>query len=1773
MMASSPAAAAAAAAAAGRDDPDDASSSPRDEPESEPSGPTHPEPACLEAQKWIEAVTGKSFGEKDFRSGLENGILLCELLSAIKPGLVKKINRLPTPIAGLDNLSVFLRGCEELGLKGSQLFDPGDLQDTSIRANLKDSDCNRKLKNVLNTVFWLGKAASGCASYSGPTLNLKEFEGLLAQMRVETEEGGDSSLKRSVRDSGYDCWDSERSDSLSPPRHTRDNSLDSLDSFGSRSQHSPSPDVVNRGNSDGRGSDSEADGRRPDVRKDDMLARRTANSDSRNSIPFNQFLPNRTNASSYIPTPRRKPHTEEGEQRSHPQATPEQSKRSGLHHKTPKTVTWAPENNEEKLKQEEENMTQDVLEQRKLKMLQKAGIKVLPAAVRYNSPPTMEEQEVRSPSPNIILRCDNEFLSSQKSAWDSSSDVEEEAEVRKIPDVHKDDLASRRAHRSPVAPRVHQFVPSPVCSNKDRERWEGIRRASQQTLQEKEISEKEAVPDIITRRDNPFLNSSRHEEEEDGEEEGEEGQVKATPNKQKDDLARRRAQSKPLPHRDGPMSFVSAPMSQADVQKWERLKIAEPSEASPVPVCQACLEKSYGSPLSGSARAGRGHSKVVTFGGVTEIEQPIDTVTSSEGEETELLRRLLSKATVAMPTIGLGSQLSERERSQVDGLNQTSADLPPCTPETPPTPAELDAQLAQYERRTEEDEEEEEEKIPDVQKDDMMARRTGVFHKQSSATATYNRFLPLPSTKRCTQGEVTTDAAPRNKRDVQADRSKKLNARVEPLRVPMETPDTTVIRATSHSEREYDDDDNDEYDENEPVPDLEKDDMMTRRTGSFQSTARTNQPINKFLPVPGAVKYNVAPVSAMKPLLRTKLTERMACESSIVTVAAEPQALLSKAPTLPKCAGLRRKRQEEDGKQEGDMTISDTSEPLSSSSPTPPPSPAAAPARKVEAELEKQSVEERVEEKVEERKKDVDKQPRKKPFWLDDDDLPPIMSVSMSDMLNEEEVGYLPPLSQSRNERMHEQYNNFQEDDDHWQSDLARWKTRRRSASQELIKKEEERKRMEKRMKEEGRDSNKRKSIKTYKEIVEEKERREVELCDAYRNAATPEEAAMVLQRYALRFTISDATLDSLKLPRSTANTKQDPTQVDKEHKTTSPVNETSERLHKPEPPVIKDQRHTEPEEMETLVTAQQETSVSVSCSSPTAGSPRSPVSNSENVPPRSLELKEPQPKPTESQTTQQKQPITGDAKPQTKHTPPQISLVQPHTTKPGHTLPSPPSVSPRPVPLLAAKPYCQPRSTQSGHKPVKMDGLVRVNGEAMEDLSVSSPPASARHSPPEVKDIPSEQTEKDVPSKLTQKDVPSEQTQKDVPSKLTQKDVPSEQTQKDVPSKLTQKDVPSKQTENDVPSEQAMTNQETVEQTPPPQTERSTSSLGSAISSLIGGRNCTITTTIVTELTHVEPHHPDIQSNGQVNGTSEFPGSPVEEAQPATSPNSMQEYSPTVSEGLEESSVTIETPMLNLAKRVNHWVWDPNEERKRLESWQQEQERLLQEQYQREQEKLKKEWEKAQLEVQEEERKHNEEERKILEETVTPLNPAGLLNQTGMTPSAPENNKTEGGSVPLQQNGQRREGNEDQHATKLHFFQDTASDGEPLKKQEVWKTASLDRNPGLNQPHIVKRSESHDAVINKQQPSPSSPQPPSPSRCVSGKRLCSGCSQQLGKGAAMIIDTLGLFFHMQCFKCGVCDGQLGDATVGTDVRIRNGLLSCHECYIASRGRGQPTTL
>uniref|UniRef100_A0A493TQR4 LIM and calponin homology domains 1 n=1 Tax=Anas platyrhynchos platyrhynchos TaxID=8840 RepID=A0A493TQR4_ANAPP len=399
-----------------------------------------------------------------------------------------------------DNIILFLRGCKELGLKESQLFDPGDLQDTSNRVTVKNIDCSRKLKNVLVTIYWLGKAANSCTSYSGSTLNLKEFEGLLAQMRKETEDI--ESPKRSIRDSGYiDCWDSERSDSLSPPRHGRDDSFDSLDSFGSRSQQTPSPDVVLRGSSDGRGSDSETDlphRKMPDVKKDDMLARRTSHGEPKSAVPFNQYLPNKSNQTFYVPAPLRKKKAEREEYRkswstatsplgdrpfSKPETIEEEQNETSELCEKEKMGSVAPEESPIKhqvgFSQREGNSIEqslscsaketsapegeDAEEIRKLRRLEQAGIKVMSAAQRYGrfGPRTAVSDDAESVS-MFDMRCEEEAVSQPHS----------KARHEKLQNIH------------------NQLKEDETRWQDDLARWKSRRRSASQDLIKKEAERK-----------------------------------------------------------------------------------------------------------------------------------------------------------------------------------------------------------------------------------------------------------------------------------------------------------------------------------------------------------------------------------------------------------------------------------------------------------------------------------------------------------------------------------------------------------------------------------------------------------------------------------------------------------------------------------------------------------------------------------------------------------------------------------------------------------------------------------------------------------------------------------------------------------------------------------------------------------------------------------------------------------------------------------------------------------------------------------------------------------------------------------------------------------------------------------------------------------------------------------------------------------------------------------------------------------------------------------
>ncbi|XP_077589590.1 LIM and calponin homology domains-containing protein 1-like isoform X2 [Stigmatopora nigra] len=1005
--------------------------------------------AFREAQKWIEAVTGRCFGDRHFRGGLENGILLCELLSSIKPGLVKKINRLPTPIAGLDNLSVFLRGCEELGLKGSQLFDPGDLQDTSTRPATKRSDCTRKLKNVLITIYWLGRAANSCISYNGPTLDLREFEDLLSQMRKESEEA--ESPQRSIRDSGYvDCWDSERSDSLSPPRHFREDSFDSLDSFGSRSQQTPSPDVlVPRSSSDGRGSDSESDGplhrKGPDIHKDDMLARRTSVSEPRTAMPFNQYLPNKCNQSGYMPTPLRK----------------------------------------------------------------KCG------------------------------------------------DTE----------------------------------------NDERKSW-------------------------------------------------------------------------------------------------------------------------------------------------------------------------------------------------------------------------------------------------------------------STATS---------------------------------------------------------------------------------------------------------------------------PVGGEKPL----------------------------------------------------------------------------------------------------------------------------RSVSLIDMRSQENVAaILPPHSHVRHEIMHNQYNQLKEEDSHWQDDLARWKNRRRSISQDLIKKEEERKLMEQLMTGVPCISVRRRSIKTYREIVEDKERREEELRTAYRSAKSPEEASSILQCYAQRFSISETVMERLELPK------------------------------------VLDR--------------------SVSADPFMAGftAPPSPL-------------------PTESDETMKY--LRQQSAPAPRFT----STLEAHIDEwPGGPLPhrpqirsrssEPPSnraLSPKPLPLMTPKPYFQSWPTTPDPWPSKANDSPRVNGNAGGDDNSPAPsesqdsdcspvflPSSPKRSPQTTHHIVNTFTKRASPVFSNHEEASSDVQDKEVvrsstpPSRPTSLPVELHSPEESCCWKSGRQSLLAPVEKMSEPTTQDKASAETKQET-----ELSYPSSGTLVMSI---------------QSHLEEDQKieEVPCMGCQPPTQQALNNSSCSPQPSSNLNLRWEFF--ADNGAKDHSSNVSVPVSPQARRADRWSWDPDEERKRQERWQQEQERLLQEKYQREQEKLKEEWEKAQKEVAQEERRYLEEERLILQETVTPLTPPSSASPTShsqdnIVRSLADWERKQERLEKLSKDGTKKVGCR---------LRENNKNSEISTVDDSVRTA---KSTGIQSSCLQNGQKSHQKTSTsvKKRKDVDTMQPAGDRRSVSGKKLCSSCGQPLGKGAAMIIETLSLYFHIDCFKCGVCEGQLGDTSTGTDVRIRSGLLNCHQCYIRSRSAGQPTTL
>ncbi|XP_027747082.1 LIM and calponin homology domains-containing protein 1 isoform X1 [Empidonax traillii] len=1729
-----------------------------------PPEPPQPELAFTEAQKWIEQVTGRSFGEKDFRSGLENGILLCELLNAIKPGLVKKINRLPTPIAGLDNIILFLRGCKELGLKESQLFDPGDLQDTSNRVTIKNVDYSRKLKNVLVTIYWLGKAANSCTSYSGSTLNLKEFEGFLAQMRKETEDI--ESPKRSIRDSGYiDCWDSERSDSLSPPRHGRDDSFDSLDSFGSRSQQTPSPDVVLRGSSDGRGSDSETDlphRKMPDVKKDDMLARRTSHGEPKSAVPFNQYLPNKSNQTFYVPAPLRKKKAEREEYRKswstatsplgdrpfskpHPETIEEElNETPGLCEKE-KVGSVAPEasslKNQLGLDQSEENSIdqspscsakdtsapkgKDEEEIRKLRRLEQAGIKVMSAAQRYGSEKLICEDT--GSIPDIILRKDNPFMTHYQGK-DSGS--EDEATSR-VPDLEKDDFATRRARLNQPKHTVpfNSFLVGSYTS-KDKGKLEDVTKPLQ--MEKKEHARRRwvqlaSVGQIVTSEENPLLQNEKIESE------GKQ-QVKE-PDTERDDLAKRKSEST-LPQLQEDGIFVNASITKADLETWKRLKLSgEPSEedfkcpSNTLPPTNTTVKAVARDDFAvrkakANKKDGSPKQKFVHFGPVTEIDQQkwdklvIGRASSKIGTEEESKKDYVEshsgvESSRSTTVISLGfaehsDEVSEPEKESSEvvrsGIDDScrriaSAVLASDIISEKQTPCSLSKQQ-------ESTKEECHRHVPDIERDDMLVRRMGTFQRRTTSS------VPI-----CCR---PLSEAPH----VLQQQQEETVAREKDLKTPQEG-ESTVTREESQEQLEIPQLQSDGTENNMKFPDPQRDDMLARRTGAFLKQPGPN--VKQFLPMPFSKHQNKQGTATE---LEKKTTRPEKCPQAFINSSEKP------AIQLP--------QEQQQGQEKDNLPPTGQDEIICT------------------VQVGKNGHDEvhlgqtsKVQEVPEENKmetvssKDEHLQTFGPRTAVSDD----AESMSMFDMRCEEEA-VTQPHSKARHEKLQNIHNQLKEDETRWQDDLARWKSRRRSASQDLIKKEAERKKMERLLSGDG-TNERRKSIKTYREIVEEKERRERELHEAYKNAKTQEEAESILQQYIERFTISEAVLERLQMPK------------------------ILERSHSVEP--------------------------------------NSPLKD-----PNPLRYLRQQSLPAPKFTAT----IEATIVPTTELEP---------SGSAGRT--SPTKSTTKAVPMLTPKPYSQPKNTQEVLKNFKVDGKVNVNGENVNGteekdkecttvIFTPSPSRSLKFDGVARGDRPPVELKKDPPSVELSLQRPATQS---VHKEPTASPVEADGAASPQPDPSRNGATPAcsvcpspgsdqKQFKSTAACASPVVKRLEFLPSPIPSEEAASSNKDVKKAEMEQHKEAEL------------PPTPEVMKAKALEqkGSIVLPFlKKLPETSQVTLHNSFLQAESDSGDKSNRFNFWSWDPE---EERKRQERWQHEQERLLQEKYQKEQDKLKEEW-----EKAQREVEEEERRYYEEERKIIEDtvvpfivssnSAELLSSSSSTTDGNKTVNSANSN-SSPEEGKQkevtrqkkllwEQDSTPSLKSKENELWQEKRSGNKvLSGYPETGilkGGSEQEHHMPVMELSSparlnlpLTQDVSWNQQLLTKQSPHHTEDIRQspfssqtvgQQPSsagearrtgyhenfrsgPSSPCSPaalsqSPNRSVSGKKLCSTCGLPLGKGAAMIIETLGLCFHIQCFRCGICKGQLGDAASGTDVRIRNGLLNCNDCYIRSRTAGQPTTL
>ncbi|XP_025933318.1 LIM and calponin homology domains-containing protein 1 [Apteryx rowi] len=1584
-------------------------------------------------------------------------------------------------------------------------------------------------------------------------------------MRKETEDI--ESPKRSIRDSGYvDCWDSERSDSLSPPRHGRDDSFDSLDSFGSRSQQTPSPDVVLRGSSDGRGSDSETDlphRRMPDVKKDDMSARRTSHGEPKSAVPFNQYLPNKSNQTFYVPAPLRKKKAEREEYRkswstatsplgdkpfskTHPETIEEeQNEASGPCEKErvgSMASETSPTKNQVGLNQNKGNSVgqspscsakeasaskgKDAEELRRLRRLEQAGIKVMSAAQRYGS--KKQTCEDNRSTPDIILRKENPFMT----LYQGDSGSEDEAASR-VPDLEKDDFATRRARMNQPKHIVpfSAFLIGPYI-NKDKGKLEDIKKPLQMEKQEHARGSQvhmASARQIVTHTENPFLRTKKNESEE-------EEQVKV-PDIERDDLAKRKSQST-LPQLREDI-FVNASITQADLETWKRLKLSgEPSEedlkcaCDSLPSAEIAVKAAVHDDFAvrkarANKKAGSPKQKFVHFGPVTEIDQQkwdklsIGRATSrreikeeNKKDDVEIHTGIESSSSTTVGIFQSSGHSEKVSRSQNDSSEVARSGTDErCRRTLSPVPAICIVSEKQTQHSLNKWQESIEEEcngqLPDIERDDMLVRRMGIFQRCTTSPV----HIPCPH----------LSVAPHLLQQQQGEAI----AREKDLKTQREA-ESTVTREESQEQLEIPHQQSGGIENKVKFPDLQRDDMLARRTGAFLK--QTGPSVKQFLPMPFSKQQNKQGTTRELD----KKTERPEkCPQVCINSSGKP--------------AMQSQQEQQQGQERCNIPPAGQDDIIST-------------AQMGDHSLKKVLPDEtsNLQEVPEENKNETlsSKDEHLQIFGprtaVSDD----AESMSMFDMRCEDEA-VTQPHSKARHEKLQNIHNQLKEDETRWQDDLARWKSRRRSASQDLIKKEAERKKMERLLSGEG-TNERRKSIKTYREIVEEKERRERELHEAYKNAKSQEEAESILQQYIERFTISEAVLERLQMPK------------------------ILERSHSVEPDSpLKDPNPLRYLRQQSLPAPKFTATIEATIVPTTELEPSGPTgrtSPSKTVVSKAVPMLTPKPYSQPKNTQQVLKNFKVDGK---------VSMNGENVN----------GVEEK------DKECTTVIFTPSPSRSLKFDGVARGDRPPVElkkdptstELSLQRPAIQSVHKEPTASSA-----EEDTPAGQQVGASPGSAGPVSLACTSPVSDQKQFKSTADRASPIvTSLELPA----SPVPLEEAASSEKDVKK---PEKEQQKEAQLPATQEVMKPKALEPEGSVVfpflkklPETSQVTLQNSDLQADSDSGDKSNrfnfWSWDPEEE-------------------------------------RKRQERWQHEQERLLQEKYQREQDKLKEEW-----EKAQKEVEEEERRYYEEERKIIEDtvvpfivssnSAELLSSSSSATEGSKTVN-TADSNNSPEEGKQqevtrqkklllEQDSMPFlksKENELQQEknsvnkvlsghpetgilkGSEQAHQMSVPEHNSSARLSLPLTQDLSWNQQLLTKQSPQHADDVRQRTSPGQSVgpqsnsagekrragchenFRSGPSSPCSPAAPSHSpnrykRSVSGKKLCSTCGLPLGKGAAMIIETLGLYFHIQCFRCGICKGQLGDAASGTDVRIRNGLLNCNDCYIRSRTAGQPTTL